>query len=61
MVRCVNAYPNISVTVLVAQSKRQKKERNTKRYVGGGLRIASRVIAGVNFAGDMYLDYANAR
>ena len=40
---------------------RQKKERNTKMHAGGGLRIASRVIAGVNFAGDMYLDYANAR
>ena len=40
---------------------RQKKEWNTKMHAGGGLRIASRVIAAVSFAGDMYLEHVNAR
>ena len=40
---------------------RQKKEWNTKRHVGGGLRIALPVSISASFAGDMYLDYANAR
>ena len=44
-----------------AQSKGPKKWWNTKMHVGGGLRIALPVSISVSFAGDMYLDYANAR
>ena len=40
---------------------RQKKERNTKMHVGGGLRTVLPVSISVSFAGDMYLEHVNAR
>jgi hypothetical protein len=39
---------------------RQKKERNTKMHVESDSIIALPVSISVSFAGDMYLDYANA-
>ena len=60
MIQVAVVYQSISNMGQGAHTLRQKKEWNTKMHVEGALRIASRVIAGVNFAGDMYLDYANA-
>ena len=62
IVMILGALISVSISNMVqdVHTLRQKKEWNTKMHVEGALRIASRVIAGVNFAGDMYLDYANA-
>ena len=62
VVMILGALTSVSISYMVQDVHilRQKKERNTKMHVESDSIIALPVSISVSFAGDMYLDYANA-